>query len=54
LDEQISQAKELLEQLLQTRSRAEADLAGARSLLHPMRALPNTLMTTIFSYCVPT
>ncbi|KAF9040188.1 hypothetical protein BDZ89DRAFT_1060600 [Hymenopellis radicata] len=54
LDEKILQAKVSLEHLLQTRNRAEADLTDARSLLHPMRALPNTLMTTIFSYCVPT
>ncbi|KAF8906431.1 hypothetical protein CPB85DRAFT_1563413 [Mucidula mucida] len=54
LNERIDQVEELLEVLLQTRIRAKADLADARSLIHPMRALPNTLMTTIFSYCVPT
>ncbi|KAF8871803.1 hypothetical protein CPB85DRAFT_1445327 [Mucidula mucida] len=54
LNERILQVEQLLERLLQARSQAEADLADARSLVHPMRALPITLMMTIFSYCVPT
>ncbi|KAF9023255.1 hypothetical protein BDZ89DRAFT_955851, partial [Hymenopellis radicata] len=54
LDQKIVQAKELMDLLVRARAQAESHLADAKSLLHPMRSLPNELVAEIFSHCVRT
>ncbi|KAF9038997.1 hypothetical protein BDZ89DRAFT_1061140 [Hymenopellis radicata] len=52
LDQKIVQAKELMDLLVRARAQAESHLADAKSLLHPMRSLPNELVAEIFSHCI--
>ncbi|KAF8887678.1 hypothetical protein CPB85DRAFT_1163909, partial [Mucidula mucida] len=53
LDEKIAQARETLDYLLQARKQAESHLADANCLLHPIRRLPNEIISEIFFHCVP-
>ncbi|KAF9016220.1 hypothetical protein BDZ89DRAFT_1166366, partial [Hymenopellis radicata] len=51
LDEKIAQARETLDHLIQARTQAELHLADAKSLLHPIRRLPNEIISEIFFHC---
>ncbi|KAF9006897.1 hypothetical protein BDZ89DRAFT_919220, partial [Hymenopellis radicata] len=53
LDTKIFQARQLLENLLSARQRAESRLEDTKFLLHPMRSMPNELLTEIFHHCIP-
>ncbi|KAF8901104.1 hypothetical protein CPB85DRAFT_1324364 [Mucidula mucida] len=44
IDQRIDSVKE----------QAESHLADAKSLIHPIRSLPNEILHEIFTYCVPT
>ncbi|KAF9041018.1 hypothetical protein BDZ89DRAFT_331671 [Hymenopellis radicata] len=52
LDLKIAQARELLENLLSARQHAQSHFEDAKSLLHPMRSIPNELLAKIFSHCI--
>ncbi len=52
LDQKIAQTKEMLDELVTARLRAEEHADDAKSLLHPMRSLPTEVMSEIFSHCV--
>ncbi|KAF9016225.1 hypothetical protein BDZ89DRAFT_1166368 [Hymenopellis radicata] len=53
VDSKIFQARQLLKNLLSARQRAESHLEEAKSVLHPMRSIPNELLLEIFSRCIP-
>ncbi|KAF9018016.1 hypothetical protein BDZ89DRAFT_1117428 [Hymenopellis radicata] len=53
LDSKIVQTRELLENLLSARQRAQSRLEDTKFLLHPMRSIPNELLTEIFHHCIP-
>ncbi|KAF9012950.1 hypothetical protein BDZ89DRAFT_1023795, partial [Hymenopellis radicata] len=53
LDSKILQTQQLLENLLSARQRAQSRLEDTKSLLHPMRSIPNELLLEIFSRCIP-
>ncbi|KAF9012948.1 hypothetical protein BDZ89DRAFT_963355, partial [Hymenopellis radicata] len=48
----IFQARQLLENLLSARQRAESHFEEAKSVLHPMRSIPNELLAEIFGHCI--
>ncbi|KAF9016235.1 hypothetical protein BDZ89DRAFT_923828, partial [Hymenopellis radicata] len=52
LDSKIFHAQQLLENLLSARQHAQSRLEDAKSLLHPMRSIPNELLTEIFHHCI--
>ncbi|KAF9016228.1 hypothetical protein BDZ89DRAFT_1141610 [Hymenopellis radicata] len=52
LDLKIVQAQELLENLLSARQQAQSHLEDAKSILHPMRSIPNEVLAEIFGHCV--
>ncbi|KAF9006862.1 hypothetical protein BDZ89DRAFT_930848, partial [Hymenopellis radicata] len=52
LDSKIVQAQELLENLLSARQQAQSRLEDAKSILHPMRSIPNELLAEIFRHCI--
>ncbi|KAF8905697.1 hypothetical protein CPB85DRAFT_909629 [Mucidula mucida] len=52
LDQKLAKAKELVDLLVRARAQADSHLADAKSLLHPMRSLPNEFLGEIFSHCV--
>ncbi|KAF9012179.1 hypothetical protein BDZ89DRAFT_963660, partial [Hymenopellis radicata] len=52
LDLKIAQARELLENLLSARQHAQSHFEDAKSLLHPMRSIPNELLAEIFGHCI--
>ncbi|KAF9023962.1 hypothetical protein BDZ89DRAFT_892265, partial [Hymenopellis radicata] len=45
-------ARELLENLLSARQQAQSRLEDTKSLLHPMRSIPNEILAEIFGHCV--
>ncbi|KAF9012946.1 hypothetical protein BDZ89DRAFT_963349, partial [Hymenopellis radicata] len=51
LDLKIVQTRELLEHLLSARQQAQSRLEDAKSILHPMRSIPNELLAEIFGHC---
>ncbi|KAF9012955.1 hypothetical protein BDZ89DRAFT_918920, partial [Hymenopellis radicata] len=52
LDSKIFQARQLLENLLSARQRAESHFEEAKSVLHPMRSIPNEILVEIFGCCI--
>ncbi|KAF9016237.1 hypothetical protein BDZ89DRAFT_1075817 [Hymenopellis radicata] len=52
LDSKIVQARELLENLLSARQQAQSHLEDTKSLLHPMRSIPDELILEIFGHCI--
>ncbi|KAF9016246.1 hypothetical protein BDZ89DRAFT_927118, partial [Hymenopellis radicata] len=53
LDSKIVQARELLVNLHSARQHAQSRLDDTKFLLHPMRSIPNELLTEIFHHCIP-
>ncbi|KAF9016238.1 hypothetical protein BDZ89DRAFT_1045920 [Hymenopellis radicata] len=53
LDAKILEARELLESLLSARRHMQSHFEDAKSLLHPMRSIPNELLLEIFGRCIP-
>ncbi|KAF8901115.1 hypothetical protein CPB85DRAFT_1228026, partial [Mucidula mucida] len=53
IDQRIACVKEAINTLYTARKQAESHLADAKSLLHPIRSLPNEILHEIFTYCVP-
>ncbi|KAF9012172.1 hypothetical protein BDZ89DRAFT_915428, partial [Hymenopellis radicata] len=52
LDAKILEARELLENLLSARQRAQSRLEDIESLFHPIRSIPSELLTEIFLHCI--
>ncbi|KAF9014525.1 hypothetical protein BDZ89DRAFT_962816, partial [Hymenopellis radicata] len=52
LDLKIVVALQLLNNLLSARQQAQSRLEDAKSILHPMRSIPNELLVTIFGHCI--
>ncbi|KAF9023972.1 hypothetical protein BDZ89DRAFT_937458, partial [Hymenopellis radicata] len=50
LDSKIVQTRELLENLLSARQQAQSRLEDAKFLLHPMRSIPNEILSEIFGH----
>ncbi|KAK0226769.1 hypothetical protein EDD85DRAFT_855567 [Armillaria nabsnona] len=53
LDSRISEAQDILYQLITERTQATANLRDAKSLLHPIRRLPDELLRRLFTTCTP-
>ncbi|PBK80003.1 hypothetical protein ARMGADRAFT_884487, partial [Armillaria gallica] len=53
LDEQIIEARQALEYLIQKRQTAQSDMEDAKKLLHPMRSIPDDVLIEIFQHCAP-
>ncbi|KAF8901101.1 hypothetical protein CPB85DRAFT_1228015, partial [Mucidula mucida] len=53
IDQRIDSVKEVLKSLHAARKQAESHVADAKSLIHPIRSLPNEILHEIFTYCVP-
>ncbi len=53
LDQQIIEARQMLDSLIQKRQVAESDFDDAKTLLHPIRSMPQDVLKEIFHYCVP-
>ncbi|KAK0454249.1 uncharacterized protein EV420DRAFT_606661 [Desarmillaria tabescens] len=53
LDQQIIEARQTLDSLIQKRQFAECDFDDAETLLHPMRSMPQDVLREIFSHCAP-
>ncbi|KAK0451147.1 uncharacterized protein EV420DRAFT_1561150 [Desarmillaria tabescens] len=53
LDQQIIEARQALDSLIQKRQLAESNIIDAKRLLHPMRSLPDDVLSEIFHHCVP-
>ncbi|SJL14782.1 uncharacterized protein ARMOST_18250 [Armillaria ostoyae] len=53
LDQQIIEARQMLDSLIQKRQVAESDFDDAKTLLHPIRSMPQDVLREIFHYCVP-
>ncbi|KAF9034208.1 hypothetical protein BDZ89DRAFT_925755, partial [Hymenopellis radicata] len=52
LDAKISQARELLDTLLSERTQVQSHFEDAKSLLHPMRSIPDEVLAEIFDHCM--
>ncbi|KAF9034240.1 hypothetical protein BDZ89DRAFT_928359, partial [Hymenopellis radicata] len=52
LDAKISQARELLNTLLSERMQVQSHFEDAKSLLHPMRSIPDEVLAEIFDRCL--
>ncbi|KAK0488307.1 hypothetical protein EDD18DRAFT_1190434 [Armillaria luteobubalina] len=52
LDQQIIEARQILDSLIQKRPVAESDFDDAKTLLHPIRSMPHDVLREIFHYCV--
>ncbi|KAK0219193.1 hypothetical protein IW262DRAFT_1085339 [Armillaria fumosa] len=52
LDEQITEARQALESLIQKRQTAQSDIEEANILLHPMRSIPDDVLAEVFQHCV--
>ncbi|KAF9016248.1 hypothetical protein BDZ89DRAFT_923976, partial [Hymenopellis radicata] len=52
LDSKIVQAQELLKNLLSARRQAQSHLEDVKSILHPIRSIPNELLLEIFGHCI--
>ncbi|KAK0437677.1 hypothetical protein EV421DRAFT_1007009 [Armillaria borealis] len=53
LDQQIVEARQTLNSLIQKRQVTESDLDDAKTLLHPIRSMPQDVLRDIFDHCVP-
>ncbi|PBK85882.1 hypothetical protein ARMGADRAFT_902575, partial [Armillaria gallica] len=53
LDSRISEAQDILYQFITECSQAAANLRNAKSLLHPIRRLPDELLRRLFTTCTP-
>ncbi|KAK0460103.1 uncharacterized protein EV420DRAFT_251226 [Desarmillaria tabescens] len=53
LDATISDVRAVLDALLRDRAQATANIRDATVILHPIRRLPEDILRTIFSSCVP-
>ncbi|KAK0216482.1 hypothetical protein EDD85DRAFT_438787 [Armillaria nabsnona] len=53
LDQQIIEARQILDSLIQKRQVAESDFDDPNTLLHPIRSMPQDVLREIFHYCVP-
>ncbi|PBK62073.1 hypothetical protein ARMSODRAFT_943408, partial [Armillaria solidipes] len=53
LDSRISEAQDILYQLITERAQAAANLRDAKNLLHPIRRVPDELLRRIFTTCTP-
>ncbi|KAF9012947.1 hypothetical protein BDZ89DRAFT_927127, partial [Hymenopellis radicata] len=53
IDLKIVHAGALLENLLSARQHAQSRLDDTKFLLHPIRSIPNELLTEIFHHCIP-
>ncbi|PBK61437.1 hypothetical protein ARMSODRAFT_841936, partial [Armillaria solidipes] len=52
LDQQIIEARQALDSLIQKQQIAQSDIEDAKKLLHPMRSIPDDVLTEIFLDCV--
>lgn len=50
LDEKVSRAQDVLDRLKHARAKAASHLADMKSLLHPIRSIPNEILGEIFSH----
>ncbi|PBK61417.1 hypothetical protein ARMSODRAFT_665214 [Armillaria solidipes] len=53
LDQKIIEARQMLDSLIQKRQVAESDFDDAKTLLHPIRSMPQDVLREIFDHCVP-
>ncbi|KAK0437698.1 hypothetical protein EV421DRAFT_1679435, partial [Armillaria borealis] len=52
LDQQIIEARQALDSLIQKQQIIQSDIEDAKKLLHPMRSIPDDVLTEIFLDCV--
>ncbi|PBK84993.1 hypothetical protein ARMGADRAFT_905120, partial [Armillaria gallica] len=52
LDTRITRTRSTLEDLIRERERVEAHLQDTRTVLHPIRRLPDDILRQIFTACV--
>ncbi|KAK0472544.1 hypothetical protein IW261DRAFT_811279 [Armillaria novae-zelandiae] len=52
LDKQIIEARQALESLIQKRQTAQSEVEDAKKLLHPIRSIPDDVLSEIFQHCV--
>ncbi|KAK0219483.1 hypothetical protein EDD85DRAFT_348702 [Armillaria nabsnona] len=51
LDQQIIEPRHALYSLIQKRQIAQSDIEDAKKLLHPMRSIPDDVLSEIFQHC---
>ncbi|SJL14826.1 uncharacterized protein ARMOST_18297 [Armillaria ostoyae] len=51
LDQQIIEAHQALDSLIQKRQTAQSDIKDAKILLHPIRSVPDDVLSEIFQHC---
>ncbi|PBK61441.1 hypothetical protein ARMSODRAFT_841945, partial [Armillaria solidipes] len=51
LDQQIIEARQALDSLIQKRQTAQSDIKDAKILLHPIRSVPDDVLSEIFQHC---